>query len=155
VTPDGTAFVAIEHPSRVSGAPPSLRNVPTPEDVARRLYDRWNESGVAALTDSVTADVELVADPLLSSEPQRGMAAWNQWVARWEDGYEHVHITPDALVPLDDTHVLALVSITATPTGAAESLTWAAAHVWTVRDERIAGWQAHLDLDAARNTLDQ
>lgn len=123
--------------------------------MARRLYDRWNEHGVASLTDSVTADVELVPDPLLAGEPQRGIEAWNRWVARWEDCYAHVHITPDALLALDDTHVLAFVSISATPTGAAESLRWAAAHVWTIRDRQIAGWQAHMDLDAARATLDQ
>jgi ketosteroid isomerase-like protein len=65
-----------------------------------------------------------------------------------------MHVTIDGLVPLDGENVLALVSITATPTGAVSPLSWAAAHVWTVRDGRIARWEAHMDLAAARRTLD-
>ena len=84
----------------------------------------------------------------------RGLAGWERWVARWEDAYEHVQIVVDGLVPVDGEHVLALVSITATPSGASTPLHWAAAHLWTLRDGRIAGWATHLDLAAARDTLD-
>ena len=42
----------------------------------------------------------------------------------------------------------------ATPTGGNTPLSWAAAHLWTVRDGRITGWEAHMDLAAARETLD-
>jgi ketosteroid isomerase-like protein len=50
--------------------------------------------------------------------------------------------------------VLALVTISATPAGAATLLSWAAAHVWTVREGRITGWETHVDIAAARRTLE-
>ena len=40
------------------------------------------------------------------------------------------------------------------PTGTDTPLSWAAAHLWTVREGRIAGWETHMDLAAARETLD-
>ena len=73
---------------------------------------------------------------------------------RWEESYADVSITVDGLVPVDEEHVLALVSISATQTRAATNLRWAAAHLWTLREGRIAGWETHLDLAAARRTLD-
>jgi ketosteroid isomerase-like protein len=65
-----------------------------------------------------------------------------------------MHVTIDGLVPIDRDHVLALVSIEATPKGGTQPLRWAAAHVWTVRDGRVARWETHLDLGVARRTLD-
>lgn len=50
--------------------------------------------------------------------------------------------------------MLALVSITATPRGRRKRLSWAAAHIWTVRDGRIAGWETHVDFSAAQRLLD-
>jgi ketosteroid isomerase-like protein len=121
---------------------------------ADRLYQRWNDDGLAVLGDCVDPAIVLIPDPLRPVESAlRGLAGWEQWVARWEDAYEDVHITVDALVPMDGEHVLALVSITATPIGATDPLGWAAAHLWTLRDGRIAGWATHLDLAAARETL--
>ena len=127
----------------------------TAADVADRLYERWNSDGLAVLADSVDPSIELITDPLRPAESAlHGVDGWERWVARWEQSYDDVHINVDALVPMDRENVLALVSITATPTGAASPLSWAAAHVWTVRDGRIARWEAHMDLAAARRTLD-
>ena len=127
----------------------------TAVEVADRLYERWNSDGLSVLADSVDPDVELICDPLRPADSAlRGMDGWHQWVARWERAYETLRITVDGLLPLDREHVLALVSITATPAGATESLQWAAAHLWTVRDGRIARWETHLDLQAARQTLE-
>jgi hypothetical protein len=124
-------------------------------EVADRLYERWNADGLSVLADSVDPAIELITDPLRPAESVlRGMAGWRQWVARWEERYAAVHVTVDGLVPMDAEHVLALVSITATPVGATSQLRWAAAHLWTLREGRIAGWATHLDLTAARRTLD-
>jgi hypothetical protein len=99
--------------------------------------------------------IELVCDPLQPAESSlRGVAGWREWVERWEQRYEHVHIDVDVLVPMDCEHVLALVTINATPTGAGKRLNWAAAHVWTVREGRITCWETHLDIAAARRTLE-
>lgn len=127
----------------------------TPVEVACRLYERWNDAGLSVLGDSVDPGIELICDPLRPSESVlRGVPGWEHWVARWEQRYRDVHVTVDGLVPMDHEHVLAFVSISATPTGAASPLSWAAAHLWTLRDGRIAGWEPHLDLAAARRTLD-
>ena len=127
----------------------------TAADVADSLYERWNSDGLSVLSDSVDPSIELITDPLHPHESAlHGVDGWEHWVARWEQSYEDVHINVDALVPIDIENVLALVSITATPTGASSPLSWAAAHVWTVRDGRIARWEAHMDLAAARRTLD-
>ena len=127
----------------------------TAVEVADALYERWNSDGLSVLSDSVDPDVELICDPLRPTESAlHGIDGWQQWVARWERAYESVRITVDGLVPLDREHVLAFVSITAMPAGASEPLQWAAAHLWTVREGRIAGWETHLDLAAARQTLD-
>ncbi len=127
----------------------------TAVEVADRLYERWNDAGLSVLADSVDPGIELITDPLRPAESAlRGVAGWQQWVARWEERYKHVHVTVDGLVPVDPEHVLAFVSISATPTGAASPLSWAAAHLWTLREGRIAGWEPHLDLAAARRTLD-
>ncbi len=124
-------------------------------DVADRLYERWNSDGLAVLADSVDPSIELITDPLRPAESAlRGVDGWERWVARWEQSYQQVHVNVDALVPMDPENVLALVSITATPTGASAPLSWAAAHLWTVRDGRIARWETHMDLAAARRTLD-
>jgi len=123
--------------------------------VADRLYERWNTDGLSVLADSVDPSIELITDPLRPSESAlRGIEGWERWVARWEQSYADVHVTVDALVPMDVEHVLALVSISATPTGADSALNWATAHLWTVREGRIARWETHLDLEAARRTLD-
>ena len=123
-------------------------------DVAEQLYLRWNEAGLAALTDSVDPDVELICDALRPVETSlHGLDGWRQWVARWDGGYETMRITIDGVIPIGDEHALALVSITATPRGSQTELRWAAAHLWTVRDGRIARWESHVDLDAARGTL--
>ena len=127
----------------------------TATEVADRLYARWNTDGLSVLADSVDPSIELITDPLRPAESAlRGVEGWKRWVARWEQSYEHVHIDVDALVPVDPEHVLAFVSITATPTRGSKPLSWAAAHLWTVRDDRIARWETHLDLAAARRTLD-
>lgn len=127
---------------------------PIAADVAEQLYARWNEDGLAALTDSVHPDVELVCDPLRPAETAlHGLEGWHQWVARWDDGYETMQITTDGVIQMDDDHALALVSITATPRGSRQELRWAAAHLWTFRDGRIARWESHVDLEIARRTL--
>ncbi len=131
------------------------RLVPTATEVTDRLYEAWNEAGLAALADRIDPAIELIPDPLRPAETAlHGLEGWQQWVDRWEHGYEAMHVTPDAIVQLDAEHVLAFVSITATPRGGDEPLRWAAAHVWTVRDGRIVGWETHLDLSAARQLLD-
>jgi ketosteroid isomerase-like protein len=127
----------------------------SPLDVADRLYERWNSDGLSVLADSLDPSIELITDPLRpDASALHGPEGWETWVQRWEQSYEDVHVTVDALVPMDAEHVLALVSITATPKGAANELSWAAAHLWTVRDGRIARWETHRDLAAARRTLD-
>jgi ketosteroid isomerase-like protein len=124
-------------------------------EIADRLYERWNADGLSVLADSVDPAIELITDPLRPAESAlHGVAGWQQWVARWDERYEAVHVTVDGLVPMDAEHVLALVSIAATPIGASGPLRWAAAHLWTLREGRIAGWATHLDLAAARRTLD-
>ena len=103
---------------------------PTAAEVTDELYARWNDAGLAVLTDRVDPAIELVCDPLRPAEtPLRGIEGWKQWVARWEEGYEAMHITIDGLIPMSAEHVLALVSFSAMPRGARRPLTWAAAHV--------------------------
>jgi ketosteroid isomerase-like protein len=127
---------------------------PTAAEVTDQLYARWNDDGLSVLTDTVDPAIELICDPLRPAESTlRGLAGWKQWVARWDDSYEAMHITIDGLIPMSDEHVLALVSITATPRGRQRELNWAAAHVWTVRDGRIARWETHVDIALARGTL--
>lgn len=124
-------------------------------EVADRLYVRWNAAGLSVLSDLVDPGIEVICDPLHRAESAlRGPGGWREWVARWERRYEAVHVTVDGLVPVDAEHVLAFVSIEATPQGATVPLRWAAAHLWTLRNGRIAGWEPHLDLAAARRTLD-
>jgi hypothetical protein len=126
----------------------------TASDFAEGLYARWNDDGLAMLADSVDPDVELICDPLRPVESAlHGIEGWNSWVARWNSSYETMHITIDGLIPMSAEHVLALVSISATPRGARHELRWAAAHVWTVRDGRIARWEPHVDIALARGTL--
>ena len=125
-----------------------------PAEVCEQLYVRWNEDGLAALTDSVDPDIELICDALRPVETAlRGLEGWREWVARWDGGYEKMQITTDGVIPMGDDHALALVSITATPRGSQQELHWAAAHLWSIRDGRIARWESHVDLDAARGTL--
>jgi len=127
---------------------------PTAAEVTDELYARWNDAGLAVLTDRVDPAIELVCDPLRPEETTlRGIEGWKQWVARWDEGYEAMHITIDGLIPMSAEHVLALVSFSATPRGAQRRLAWAAAHVWTVRDGRIARWETHVDIALARGTL--
>ena len=127
---------------------------PTAAEVADQLYARWNDAGLSMVTDSVDPAIELVCDPLRPDETTlRGIEGWKQWVARWDEGYESMHITIDGMIPMSSEHVLALVSISARRRGADRRLTWAAAHVWTVRDGLIARWEAHVDLALARGTL--
>lgn len=135
-----------------------IRNVgvvSTPTEVAYRLYERWNTDGLSVCADSVDPEIELICDPLRpEATVMRGIEGWQQWVARWEQSYDTMHITVDGLLPFDNEHVLALVSINATPRGGQHPRTWAAAHLWTVRNGRIAGWETHLDLGAAQRTLE-
>jgi len=119
-----------------------------------RLYARWNAEGLPALMDAVDPAIELVCDPLRpAATALHGVEGWLWWVDRWESTYEAVQITVDGLVPLDAEHVLALVSIAANRRVTRTRLHWAAAHLWTVRDGRIAGWETHLDLAVALGTL--
>jgi ketosteroid isomerase-like protein len=126
----------------------------TPVEVVERLYDAWNEDGLGSVADSIDPEIELIPDPLRPDETSlHGIDGWRRWVQRWDETYANMHIRPDALVPLDDEHVLALVSFSARPRGGQQELSWAAAHVWTVRDGRIAGWKTHLDFSAAKSAL--
>jgi len=128
--------------------------VHTAIEITDRLYEAWNEAGLSALADRIDPAIELIPDPLRPAETAlHGLEGWQQWVDRWEQSYEAMHITPDAIVSLDEEHALALISITATPRGGDAPRSWAAAHIWTVRDERIVGWETHLDIEAARATL--
>jgi hypothetical protein len=130
--------------------------VPTAAEVVEQLHAHWNDAGLSLLTYSVDPAIELVCDPLCPRETTlRGIEGWKQWVARWEEGYESMHITIDGLIPMSSEHVLALVSICARPRGSIRELAWAAAHVWTVRDGLIARWEAHVDLALASGTLGQ
>jgi ketosteroid isomerase-like protein len=128
---------------------------PSATDVAAQLYARWNDDGLAALaSESVDPAVELVCDPLRPEESTlRGVDGWLAWAARWDEGYEAMRITIDGLIPMGPDHVLALVSFSATPRGGNHELTWAAAHVWTMRDGRVARWESHVDIALARGTL--
>lgn len=127
----------------------------TATEVTDHVYRSWNEGGLSVLADRIHPEIELICDPLRPAESAlRGIDGWNQWVSRWESSYEAMHVTIDGLVPIDRDHVLALVSIQATPRGGTQPLRWAAAHVWTVREGRIARWETHLDLGLARGTLE-
>ena len=132
-----------------------MPSVPTAVEVADHVYESWNAGGLAVLADQLDPEIELICDPLRPEESAlRGIDGWRQWVDRWERSYEAMHVTIDGLVPIDPENVLALVSIEATPKGGSQALRWAAAHVWTVREGRISRWETHLDLGAARRTLD-
>lgn len=127
---------------------------PSATEVAASLYAHWNGDGLAALADSVDPGVELVCDPLRPEESTlRGIDGWREWAARWDESYESMHITIDGLIPMSTEHVLALVSIDAKPRGGNHELSWAAAHVWTMREGRIARWESHVDIALARGTL--
>lgn len=141
--------------ARPVAAPRIFQDVPpTATELADELYQRWNADGLAVLTDHVDPEIELVCDPLCPAESTlHGLEGWKQWVARWDEGYESMHITIDGLIPMSGEHVLALVSISATPRGADQPLAWAAAHVWTLRGGRIARWETHVDIALARGTL--
>ena len=149
-----TAF-RIEHLARRRCAPRIVHPVPpSAREVADQLYARWNDEGLSVLTDSVDPAIELVCDPLCPDDSTlRGIEGWKQWVARWDEGYESMRITVDALIPMSPEHVLALVTITARSRGAAEELNWAAAHLWTAREGRIARYETHVDIALARGTL--
>ena len=128
--------------------------MPTAVEVADRVYASWSAGALGALSNAVDPAIELISDPLHPRETAlRGLEGWQQWVDRWEQGYETMHATPDVIVALDSDHVLALVSFTAMPRGGNKPLSWAAAHIWTVRDGRIAGWETHVDFAAAQSTL--
>ena len=127
---------------------------PSATEVAATLYSRWNDDGLATLADSVDPAVELVCDPLRPEESTlRGVDGWKEWASRWEESYESMHITIDGLIPMSGEHVLARVSIEAKPRGGNHELSWAAAHVWTMREGRIARWESHVDIALARGTL--
>lgn len=127
---------------------------PSATEVADQLYARWNDDGLSVLTDRVDPAIELVCDPLRPAESTlHGIEGWHQWVERWDSSYESMHITIDGLIAMSPEHVLALVSINAVPRGGNHELTWAAAHVWTVREGRIARWETHVDIELARGTL--
>jgi len=128
--------------------------MPTAVEVADRLYESWNAGHRSALAAAVDPAVELISGALHPYQTAlRGREGWQQWADRWEQGYETMRVTPDAIVALDPEHVLALVSFTAMPRGGDKPLSWAAAHIWTVRDGRIAGWKTHVDFAAAQSTL--
>lgn len=142
-------------PANTGGALRIVQRVPsTAAEITDQLYARWNDDGLSVLTDTVDPAIELICDPLCPAESTlRGLEGWKQWVARWDDSYEAMHITINGLISMSDEHVLALVSITATPRGGQRELNWAAAHVWTLRDGRIARWETHVDIALARGTL--
>ena len=122
--------------------------------VVEELYERWNDGELHRLIDCVDLAVVLVCDPLCPDESTLyGLEGWQQWVTRWDESYESMHIAIDGLIPVSDEHVLALVSITATPRASGQELTWAAAHVWTVHQGHIARWETHVDIALARGTL--
>lgn len=122
--------------------------------VVEEIYDRWNAGELARLIDNVDLAVVLVCDPLRPDESTLyGLEGWQQWVARWEENYASMHVEIDGLIPVSHEHVLALVSMTATPRGSDQELTWAAAHVWTVQEGRITRWETHVDIALARGTL--
>ena len=160
VTRDGTPFAEA---ARTVGRTDVQRRLRSPyrgsvpqiaAEVAEQLYARWNEDGLQALTDCVHPDVELICDALRPVETAlHGLDGWQQWVARWDGGYETMRIQTDGVIPMGDDHALALVSITAVPRGSQQELRWAAAHLWSFRDGRIARWESHVDLDVARGTL--
>ncbi len=130
------------------------RVTPDAAHVADQLYARWNEGDLSNLIDNVDPGVEIVCDPLCPDESTlRGLEGWKQWVSRWDQNYKSMHITIDGLIPMSNEHVLALVSITATPRGSDQQLTWAAAHVWTIQEGRIARYETHVDIALARGTL--
>jgi hypothetical protein len=122
--------------------------------VVEELYERWNGGELYRVIDSVDLAVVLVCDPLCPDDSTLyGLEGWQQWVTRWDENYESMHVTIDGLIPVSNEHVLALVSITATPRGSDHERTWAAAHVWTVQAGRIVRWETHVDIALARGTL--
>jgi hypothetical protein len=159
VTPQRTTFAhnaqRLEQAANTVGALRIVERVqPTAAEIADELYACWNSDGLSVLTDTVDPAIELICDPLRPVESAlHGLEGWKQWVARWDDSYEAMHITIDGLILMSDEPVLALVSITSTPRGGRRELNWAAAHVWTVRAGRIARWEPHVDIALARDTL--
>lgn len=56
--------------------------------------------------NAVDPAIELIGDPLHPHETAlRGLQGWQQWVDRWEQGYESMRVTPDVIVALDCEHV--------------------------------------------------
>lgn len=126
----------------------------TAADLAIELYGRWSDGRLERSTDSVAADVQLVCDPLHPEDSLlEGIEGWRRWVSRWDEAYEAMRVTIDGLVAFDDAHVLAFVTIAATPRGTSHEISWGAAHLWTARAGRIVRWEPHVDLAAARGTL--
>ncbi|MDQ3849531.1 MAG: nuclear transport factor 2 family protein [Actinomycetota bacterium] len=124
-------------------------------EVIEHIYACWNAGEYAALSERVDPGVELIQDATLPTAPVlHGLDGWRHWMDRWAQAFPCLRFTADAIVPLSPECVLALVSVTARASGSDTPRTWAAAHLWTVRDGLVVRWQPHLDLDAARHTLD-
>ena len=123
----------------------------TADDVVRSAYSLLNTGDVEGALDFLAPDVEWVQDP--NSKFERGTFCGRERVTRywrrWFEAFEDFHLEPERLLDVPGGRILVFATFTATGGESGLPVEFRIAHLFTLRDGKIAHVRAYLERDEA------
>jgi uncharacterized protein len=118
------------------------------EQLVQRAYDAFGRGDIPAILGLLDDGVEWTAPGTL---PQGGTFKGRDEVGSFFEtvggAWEQLEVEPEAMGEVGDELVVAVVRLHGTRRGGGPA-GWGAAHVWDVRDGRLARFREYTDLDA-------
>ena len=119
-------------------------------DAIRKLYEAVNRDDWEAARELVHPEIEWTTDPRVpNAGTYRGLDAVRQFVTDQRAGFEEFIAEPERFFELSDARLLVFTKQTLRPRGSSASFEIEIAHIWSMRDGKLARAQAFAERDAA------
>jgi ketosteroid isomerase-like protein len=121
------------------------------EAIVRGAYEVLNSGDVEGALEFLDPGVEWVQDPNSKFERGtfRGRERVTRYWRRWFEAFEDFHLEPERLFDMDDNRILVFSTFTATGGESGLPVEFRIAHMFTLRDGKIAHVRAYLEREEA------
>ena len=119
-------------------------------EVIRRVLQAASCGDVAAAKDLMGPDIQLDSRfGSVEGGSYRGFSGIERWFADVADTWEMSEQTPERFIEVDERRTIALTRVRGRGRGSGVELDEDTASIWTVRDGKVVGIEAHRSLDQA------
>jgi ketosteroid isomerase-like protein len=119
-------------------------------ELVRRGADGYNRGDIAAVLDLFDANVEVHTAPgLVNAGTYHGHDEFLQWLKQWVEAWEEFRIELEAVEPIGDEHVVAMVRQVVRGAGSGVEVEMRLAQLYEVRDGKATRFHLYPDRETA------